>query len=65
VQLYVDGLNLRRIARTLGVNRPSVANWIHAQAAQLPPVPVPERVETVELNELFTCVEAKKSLPIS
>ena len=42
-----------------------VANWVRAQAAQLPAAPVPEAVETVELEELFTFVGAKKSQPIS
>jgi len=62
VRLYVDGMNLRRIARTLHVNPQSVANWVKAHAAQLPPAPVPATVETVELDEVFTFVE-KKSLP--
>lgn len=64
VQLYVDGMNLRRIARTLGVNHQSVANWVKAQAVRLPPAPVPSAVETIELDELFTFVE-KKSLRTS
>lgn len=64
VQLYVDGMNLRRIARTLAVNHQSVANWVHAQAVQLPPAPVPDHTESVELDELFTFIEAKKSQPI-
>lgn len=64
VQLYGDGMNLRRIGRTLGVNHQSVANWVKAHAAQLPPAALPEAVETVELDELFTFV-AKKSLPTS
>ena len=61
VRLYVDGLNLRRIARQLGVNHQSVANWVKAYAAQLPAAPLPEQVETVELDELYTFVEQKKS----
>lgn len=61
VKLYVDGMNLRRIARTLKVNHQSVANWVKAQADQLPDAPVPGEVAIVELDELFTFVE-KKSL---
>ena len=34
-QMYVDGMNLRRIARHLGVSPQSVANWVNAHAAQL------------------------------
>jgi transposase-like protein len=64
VKLYVDGMNIRRIGRTLGVNHQSVANWVKAHAAQLPAAPVPTEVETIELDELFTFVE-KKSLSTS
>lgn len=61
VQLYVDGVNIRRIARTLGVNHQSVANWVKAKAHQLPPAPVPQSVETVELDEIFTFIQTKKA----
>jgi transposase-like protein len=61
VRMYVDGLNLRRIARHLGVNHQSVANWVKAYAAQLPPAPLPEEVETIEMDELFTFVREKKT----
>lgn len=30
IRLYVDGMNLRRIARHLGVVRQTVANWVAA-----------------------------------
>lgn len=64
VQMYVDGMNLRRTARHLGVSPQSVANWVDAHAAQLPASPQPEKVETVEMDELFTFIEKKKSEPI-
>ena len=65
VRLYVDGMNLRRIARHLGVNHQSVANWVKAYAAQLPPAPLPDEVGTVEMDELHTFIEDKKTKPIS
>src|SRR5690348_1918047 len=65
LKLYVDGMNLRRIARHLGVNHQSVANWVNAHAAQLPPAPEPERVETIEMDELHTFIEDKKTRPTS
>ncbi len=65
VQLYVDGNNLRRIARHLGVNHQSVANWVKAYAAQLPDAPLPEDLETVELDEMFPFVGEKKTKPTS
>ena len=41
LKLYVDGTNFRRIARHLGVNPQSVANWVNAAAANLPTPPLP------------------------
>jgi transposase-like protein len=61
VALYVDGLNLRRIARQLGVHHRTVSLWVQAQADRLPPTPVPDQVQDAELDELFTFVGAKKS----
>jgi IS1 family transposase len=39
LKLYVDGMNLRRIGRTLGVDHQTVANWVTAHANQLPDSP--------------------------
>lgn len=63
--MYVDGMNLRRIARHLGVNHQSVANWVKAYTAQLPPAPLPDEVETMEMDELHTFIEHKKTKPTS
>lgn len=71
LKLYVDGMNLRRIARHLDVNPQTVANWVNAAAANLPAPPLPKErqgepvVETLELDELFTFVTKKKKLPTS
>ncbi len=67
LKLYVDGTNLRRIARHLEVNPQTVANWVDAAAANLPALlSVKERekqasVETLEVDELYTFVSQKKS----
>jgi len=61
VQMYVDGMNLRRIGRSLGVHHQSVANWVKAHAEGLPAAPVPGRVEKVEMDELFTFIGDKKT----
>jgi transposase-like protein len=67
LKMYVDGLNFRRIARHLGVNPQSIANWVNAAAANLPAPPLPKErkneasVETLELDELFTFVSQKKN----
>jgi transposase-like protein len=63
--MYVDGANLRRIGRYLGVNHQSVANWVKAYAARLPPAPVPDEVEVMEMDELHTFIEHKKTKPTS
>ncbi len=39
LRLYVDGMNLRRIARHLGVVHQTVANSVAAHAASLPDTP--------------------------
>lgn len=65
VQMYIDGGNLRRLARQLGVNHQSVANWVNAHAAQLPEAPLPEHVEMIEMDELHTFIERKKTKPTS
>src|SRR5687767_9913772 len=39
LRLYVDGMNQRRIARTLAVSHQTVANWIKAYAERLPDQP--------------------------
>lgn len=65
VQMYLDGGNLRRVARQLGVNHQSVANWVNAHAAQLPDAPLPAQVDTIEMDELHTFIEHKKTKPTS
>ncbi len=62
LRLYADGLNLRRVARHLGVVHQTVANWVAAHADALPDhPPQPARVETAELDELYTFVGSKKT----
>jgi transposase-like protein len=67
LRLYADGLNLRRIARHLGVVHQTVANWVSAHADALPAQPPQpaDPVETAELDELYTFVGHKKTGPTS
>ena len=67
VQAYVDGGNLRRIARQCGVVHQTVANGVAAHADALPAQPPqPDGpVETAELDELYTFVGHKKTPPTS
>lgn len=61
LQMYVDGMNLRRIARHLGVHHRTVSLWIQAYAARISEVPLPEEVKEVEMDELFTFIGHKKT----
>ena len=48
LRMWREGMSLRAIGRILGVSPQSVANWIHAQGAQLPEAP---RVSSPEVAE--------------
>ena len=61
LRMYVDGMNLRRIGRQLGIHHQTVANWVKAYASQLPDAPVPEQVDEAEMDELFTFIGDKKT----
>jgi transposase len=61
LELYVDGMSLRRIARHLGVHHRTVSLWVEAKANTLPPAAVPEAVKVAEMDELFTFIGEKKS----
>jgi transposase-like protein len=69
LKLYLEGNGFRRIGRLLGVNHQSVANWVNAAHARLKarraPASEPETAGTLEMDELFTFVGAKKSPRIS
>lgn len=60
LQLYLEGTSLRAIGRLLGVHHQSVANWVAAAAAALPPeVTATPAGDTVEVDELYTFVGKK------
>jgi len=61
IRQYVDGMNLRRVGRQLGVHHQTVANWVKEYSEKLPNAPVPEQVQTAELDELFTFIGEKKT----
>ena len=58
--MYVDGGNLRRIARHLKVAPQTVSYWVTEVAEALPNAPVPTEVKTAEMDELFTFIGDKK-----
>lgn len=65
LKLYLEGNGFRRIGRLLSVNHQSVVNWVNAFHTKLRAkklaLPVPGKVSTLEMDELFTFVGAKKS----
>jgi transposase-like protein len=69
LKLYLEGNGFRRIGRLLSVNHQTVANWVNSAHARLPAAEsgetASEAAGTLEMDELFTFVGAKKSPPIS
>ena len=43
------------------VNHTMVMNWVKGHAEKLPEAPVPEEAYTVEMDELYTFIEEKKT----
>ena len=60
LEMYVDGSNLRKIARHLKIAPQTVSNWATDQAETLPAAPMPEMVKEAEMDELFTFIGDKK-----
>ena len=60
-EMYVDGGNLRRIARHLKVHHRTVALWVTDHAQALPAAPMPEEVKEAEMDEIFTFIGDKKT----
>jgi transposase-like protein len=57
MEMYVDGGNLRRIARHLKVAPQTVAYWVTDVAEAMP-----EEVKDAEMDELFTFIGDKKTV---
>ena len=60
-EMYVDGDNLRKIARHLKVHHRTVALWVTNHAEALPNAPMPQEVKEAEMDELFTFIGDKKT----
>ncbi len=61
LEMYVDGGNLRRIARHLKVSPQTIAYWVTDVAEALPDAPLPPAVEEAEMDEVFTFIGDKKT----
>ena len=60
-EMYVDGMNLRRIARQLKIHHRTVSLWVTDHAEALPNAPMPNEVQDAEMDELFTFIGDKKT----
>ena len=56
IRMYIDGLGFRKIGRHLKISHVTVMNRVKAHADQLPETPMPENVDTVEIDELYTFI---------
>jgi len=61
IELYLEGIGYRGIGRIFKINHQSVANWIKAYTAQLPPAEQPKEPRAGEQDELFTFVGNEKT----
>lgn len=61
MEMYVDGMNLRKIGRQLKVHHRTVALWVVDRAEASPNAPVPQDVKEAEMDELFSFIGAKKT----
>lgn len=59
--MYVDGGNLRRIARHLKTAPQTVAYWVTDLAEALPNAPIPAEIKEAEMDEIFTFIGDKKT----
>ena len=62
IEMYVDGMNLRKIARHVGINHQTIANWVRMYAEQLSKPPTPKEVQIAEFDEMrcFLSLRVKK-----
>jgi transposase-like protein len=63
IRLSVDGMNLRRIGKHLGLHHCTVSEWVKAYTSRLPDAPILEKVAIAEMDEFFTFNGEKKQNP--
>jgi transposase len=61
LRMYVEGSSQRSIGRILKVSPQTVANWISSYTSKLPPVQMPKKPHTAELDEMYTFLQQKKT----
>ena len=52
--MYAGGAGFRQVACQLKVSHVSVMNWVKAFASQLPNEPIPDEVDPVKMDEMYT-----------
>ena len=62
--MYVEGCNLRRIARHLKVSPQTIAYGVTDVAEALPHAPLPNEVKEAEMDEMFTFIRGNYSAEI-
>ena len=62
LKLYLEGTSFRAIGRLLGLHHQTVSNWVTAAAKSLPAqITDTTPSETIELDELYSFVQQKKT----
>jgi transposase-like protein len=61
LQLYLEGLGFRSIARFLKVSHVSVYNWIRSFGSNVAGLQSNDKIEIVELDEMHTYIGSKKT----
>jgi transposase len=63
LHLYLEGLGFRSISRVLNVSNVAVLNWIKAFGSEIEKIHgVSAPIEVVELDELHTYIQSKKTI---
>ncbi|HEU5200397.1 MAG TPA: helix-turn-helix domain-containing protein [Ktedonobacterales bacterium] len=62
LKLYLEGTSFRAIGRVLSLHHQTVSNWV-TQAANALPITVTDQTpsDTIELDELYTFIQQKKT----
>lgn len=62
LSMYLEGLGFHSIGRLLGVSHVSVINWVRKYGQSLPAIRNEKPVKIVELDELHSYVQHKKTI---
>ncbi len=62
LEMYLEGMGFRAIARQLKVSHVSVYRWIQAFGQQAAPLQSEQTIDIVEMDELHTYIGKKKTI---